>query len=502
MAETRDGVYNGQTNGNPGEAPNAVAQAATATNPGVQVQGTIPNAPNGGGGLDTKIVEAEVPGLLTTAFDKNVVKMGYTTAVINAISRSRGFKMTKSMEFGYWSRGLRERIVKIKQTGASAGSAIDLSEVDFSNPLQPDLVEIPVDNANLCDVTDQVMILGVDGAVTTASGETISVGDEIEGMPLNGRISEVKKSAKTIVVQFFNLKSNMVIPDGAEILILGHALANSDAQVTPRSAVPTPRVQYMQKFMDMALVENVFLESQKEANWGLRDIVEMNTQSFIEDIEYTYIFGIRSKTTDPTTTLLTYTMAGAIQQILEGGGHYIRIPKSTLSHKTIRAAIAEIFLGNTGSAERLMLTGTEFALAILDLDDDKRYKDTDETVSRFEYDWNRWKLFAWSLLRRPHPLFDQAKRSNWAMVLDEKYVERHVFRTVAEDQKDLMDMQLLDAKNVRRCEISSLLIKYPQCHGLIVIVDDSASNSASGSDANQGGSNVTPGGTEETPSNP
>lgn len=489
MAETRDGVYNGQTNGNPNEAPNAVAQAATAANPGVQVQGTIPNAPNGGGGLDTKIVEAEVPGLLTTAFDKNVVKMGYTTAVVNAISRSRGFKMTKSMEFGYWSRGLRERIVKIKQTGGNVGNAIDLTGVDFSNPLQPDLIEIPVDNANLCDVTDQIMILGVDGAVTTASGDTISVGDETEGMPLNGRISEVKKSAKTIVVQFFNLKADMEIPDGAEILILGHALANSDAQVTPRSAVPTPRVQYMQKFMDMALVENVFLESQKEANWGLRDIVEMNTQSFIEDVEYTYIFGIRSKTTDPSTTLLTYTMAGAIQQILEGGGHYIRIPKSTLSHKTIRAAIAEIFLGNTGSAERLMLTGTEFALAILDLDDDKRYKDTDETVSRFEYDWNRWKLFAWSLLRRPHPLFDQAKRSNWAMVLDEKYVERHVFRTVAEDQKDLMDMQLLDAKNVRRCEISSLLIKYPQCHGLIVIVDDTTNTTtpaAASSEAAQG----------------
>jgi hypothetical protein len=60
------------------------------------------------------------------------------------------------------------------------------------------------------------------------------------------------------------------------------------------------------------------------------------------------------------------------------------------------------------------------------------------------------------------------------MILDMKYVERHVFRAMTEDQLDLMEIGVKDSKEVRCVEISSLLLKYPQCHALVVLEDDAA----------------------------
>ncbi len=463
---------------------NAVdVNSGTPTTPGVDITGSIPAAPNGGGGLDTQVTQSEVPGFLTTIFDKNVVKQAFSTTPINSMTREIGFRNTKSMEFGYWSHGLRETIgtVKTAFSLATVESHINASGTAIKN--QPSGTTIEVENAKIFDPTDQIMFVG------EGLWGLDSTGVAREGMPLNARIMAgiggglggVNKTRNEITVQFLNADKTLTIPAGTEIIILGHALANTDAQTIPHASLPEPKLQYMQKFMTEALVENIFIESQKEANWGMRDIIELNNQEFIEEIEKSYIFSIRSKTTDVNTSLLTYTCAGLIQQMLEGGAHYISIPKSALTDESVIGFLSKIFVGNTGSTQRYMYSGMEFSTSLFSLKSIQRQLNVNDTVRKFEYDFSKLRLFAYTLLHRPHPLLDKYRRSNWAIVLDRKYVERHVFRPMIEDQKDLMDLQLLDAKNVRCCEISSILLKYPQCHAIIVIVDDTNTTPSSSS---------------------
>lgn len=439
---------------------NLSMQPATPENPGVQVGGTIPSAPNGGAEMNFGVVDAEVPGFFTTSFDRNVVKYGWATTPINTITRKIGFRTTKSLKFGYWSLGMRESVAKL---ALSAKYTITASDV--ANPAKPEVVALKVENVDLFDQTDQITIKGITRPEASKTNPN---------MPLNARISKVRRSAKEIDVQFLNGEEGIEIPVDATVIILGHAVAEGDAQVAPHAATPTPTYQYMQKFMSTAAVTNEYLEAQKEANYGMSDLVSMNNQQFVEDIEKSYIWGVRSCTTDPDTNAITWTCAGLIQQMLEGGAHYISIPKSTVSSEAMMTLMTDVFVGNTGSTQRYFLTGSELFKNVMLQKDIAKQVNANDPVQKFEYDWSRIRFGSYSLLQAPHPLFDKFGCGNMGLVLDMKYVERHVFRAMTEDKLDMMKIGVKDSQEIRCVEISSILLKYPQCHAMVLIEDDAA----------------------------
>jgi hypothetical protein len=49
---------------------------------------------------------------------------------------------------------------------------------------------------------------------------------------------------------------------------------------------------------------------------------------------------------------------------------------------------------------------------------------------------------------------------------------------MTEDKLDMMKIGVKDSKDVRCCEISSILLKYPQCHALVMYTDDVATGAA------------------------
>lgn len=439
---------------------NVVVTPGTEVNPGMQITGTTPSAPNGGGEMGFGVVETDVPGFFTTSFDKNVVKYGWATAPLNTITRSVGYRATKSLKYGYWSLGMRESV-----TTLAMDSAYTIQAADVENPNAPELVTLKVANHKLYDVTDQITIKGF----TRPKGSKTH-----QYMPLNARVSSVNRGDGTISVQFLNGEEGIVIDKDSKVIILGHAVAEGDARVTPHAATPTPTYQYMQKYMTSAAVTNEYLEAQKEANYGLADLVSMNSQQFIEDIEKSNIWGVRSSTVDPETNATTWTSAGVIQQMLEGGAHVISIPKNTVSDEAIMTMMTDVFIGNTGSTNRYLFTGSEFFKSIMLQKDIAKQVNMNEPVRKFEYDWSRIRFGSYTLLQTPHPLFDKFDCGNMGMVIDLKYLERHVFRAMTEDQLDLMAIGVKDSKEIRCVEISSMLLKYPQCHALIFIEDAAA----------------------------
>lgn len=451
-------------------AENKSVTSGDPNNPGVFVQGSIATAPNGGFNLGADVVEAETPGFLTTEYDRDVVRMGWASAPINAMTRDIGFKITRTLKYGYWVMGMRESKDTLTEE-------YTVTEEDVRSRKAPGLVSLTVKNPSHFDVTDEIMFKGINGVNED--------GEEVLYMPCNARVVGVSTTEKKISVQFLNAKAGTVIPEDTTILILGHALAERDAKVTPHAASPEPREQYMQKFMCSAEATNMYLESDKEANWELNDLREMNSQQFIEDIEKTYIWGIRSYTTDPSTKAVTRTCAGIIQQMLEGEAHIIKLKKSMLTDETIIRMMSEVFVGNTGSTQRYFYSGMDLTTAFFSLKDVRRQINANETVRKFEFDFTRFRLFNFTLYNAPHPLLDKMGFSNIGLILDRKYVERRVFRPLNEDQKDLYDIGFSDSQEIRCCEVSSILLKYPQCHALVVYEDDTALGSDGATDGEQ-----------------
>lgn len=442
---------------------------------GVQFSGTIPSAPNGGSEMNYAVVSADIPDFFTTSFDKNIVKHAWATTPINTITRMIGFKQTKSPRYGYWSMGMRESCDQLdlaqKITFGSAESAYSTNGMPNGTPTS---VTLKVKNAKRFDITDQISFIGQYGVGLDHASNTNKV---LPYLPLNAIVvgHDKSSSVNTITVKFLNNMEGQELPVDAEIIILGHAVTEGDAQVAPHAASPTPTTQHMQKFMASASVTNMYLEAEKQATYGLSDLVDMTSQQFTEDIEKTYIWSVRQCITDDNTGAITWTTGGLIQQMIEGGAKIVTLKASTMNDGAIMDMMTDVFIGNTGSTNRYFFTGSELFKAFMKQKDIYKQVHNSDPVRKFEYDWARIRFGAYSLLQTPHPLFDKFKQySGMGLVLDMQYVERHVFRAMTEDQLDMMSIGVKDAKDVRCVEISSILLKYPQCHALVMYTNDEA----------------------------
>jgi len=401
----------------------------------------------GGNGLTT--VEALIPGLLKTPFDSQVVKMGWATTPLNAMTREMGYKPLKAMEYGYFSIDLRPVEDKV-----AAGSAEIPANYSTTAPAR---LALKVVDADKFDVTDVIVLSGVDGKVA--------------GVNLAARVCAIDASTNTLTVQYLNAKATAYTPVANTVVyILGHAAAEIEASTTPYAAIPNKETQYMQKFMVQSLISSVELESEKEVNWGKTDINELLMQQFVEDIEKTYIWGVKSYTFDSTTHLYTRTTSGIVEQMIVGGSPVISITESSFCKEDILDAMSKIFVGNSGSAKRYMFTGIDFATKLFSLDGVEEWINANDTVRKFEYDFTQIKLFNYVLLNAPHPLFDKCGWRKNALVIDRQYLERRVFRSMDETALELKKTGAYDGESSVWSEISSVVLKYPKCHALIKLV--------------------------------
>lgn len=438
----------------------AMAQDATVGHEGVgqHLTGNFTNEANGSAGLDTDITNALVPDLCKAPFDNKVVKMGFTTGQINAMTREMGYRPIKSMVYGYYSvdlRPIKETLAKeYAVTAANAGRKI---------PSYAE-IEVTAGSASMFDKTDVISFRNVNGYNVD--------GKELQYVSLNARVANVKDDGKTLVVQFLNANpAGQTIAAGTEIYILGHAASEIDASTVPYAALPDKQEQYMQKFMVQSLISSVMMESEKEVEWGKTDINELLMQQFIEDIEKFYVAGVKSYTFDPTTKLWTRTTSGIIEQMIEGGSKIVNIYKEDLKFSDFLNAVNETFVGNTGSSKRYMFNGCNVAPAIWGITDITKMVGVKEYGNCFGYDFTGFDVLGYQLVHVPYPLLDRLNRKDWSLVLDRQYVERRVFRSMDETILELKKTGAYDGESTVLSEISSLVLKYPQVHALWIFHD-------------------------------
>ena len=409
-------------------------------------------------GVETDVTRALIPDLLTTVFDRQVVKMGWSTTPINAMTREMGYKPIKSMVYGHFSVDLR----KVEDKLADAVTAVTANQASRKAPEE---VDITVVTGSLFDKTDIIIFSGVNGYDAD--------GVELDGVCLAARVCGV--SGNKLTIQYLNAKADKTtIAANTVIYILGHAASETDASTTPYSALPDKTEQYMQKFMVQSLISQVMLDSEKEAEWGKADINELLMQQFIEDIEKTYIWGVKSYTYNNETHLYTRTTSGIVEQLIEGGVPIVELSKSNSaewSKEGLIKTLSGIFVGNSGSTKRYMFTGMDFATALFSLNGVTDWVNANETVRKFEYDFTQIKLFNYVLLNAPHPLFDKCGWGNYALVIDRQYLERRVFRSMDETALEVKKTGAYDGESSVWSEISSVVLKYPKCHAIIKLVD-------------------------------
>lgn len=410
------------------------------------------NDANGSQGLSVDLTREVAPGLIKDEYDDAVVKMGFSTTPMNAMMREMGSKQIKSLVFGYYSIDLRKTEDVLKTAIAALTTAEAARKI-------PAAKQIEVGDNTVFDKTDIILFDGVNGYDED--------GNPTPYVNLTALVVD-KSGTDKLTIQFLNAKAGITVAANTEIFILGHAAAEEDASTTPWMALPEPTQQYMQKFMVQSLVSSVFDESNKEINWTKRDVDEVILQQLVEDIEYFYIFGVRSYTFNPTTKLHTRTCAGVLQQMLEGGAPVVKLYEDDLAFSDLLEATRQTFEGNTGSNKRYMFSGGKIAPAIWGIKDLTKIV-TIKEFKAFGYEFDGLNLMGYQLVHVPHPLLNKKKKSNYAIVIDRAYLQRAVFRSLKDTKLELEKTGAYDGSSTVWQEISAPILKYPKAHALWIL---------------------------------
>ena len=429
------------------------------------------------GTLTHAATEEEVEGLMHTNFDRAVTIQGYPDTMFNQMFRTIGSREVHSTAYKKWAVDQRKQ-----STVTTSAVTITASNVQGTKVFKSAAITtIPVADASAAHVKDQVTFKGIAGYTND--------GLPHKGYYLNGYVCNVvnKSNEQALEVVFINLNpaqslniSTVTIAASTEVLILGAALAEEDAQVTPTETLPEPNIQYMQKFMTQANVTNVWLEADKEVDWGLGDIKEGVSREFLLETEKTYLFGKRAYFKDPLSGRMIRTTAGFFEQLFEEGVEVLEVWKDDLTDESVIDTMKTVFVGNRGSERRYMATGMDFAAALFSLKSMQKQVAVNASRREYSYDWQIWKLFNYTIQNKPYALFDMLGFGNWAFVFDKANIERCVFRAMDEDMLDLNKLAIEDSKIMRCSEISSMSIRYAKCHRLIIMHDGSQATNPNG----------------------
>lgn len=402
--------------------------------------------------------------------DKGVLMIKSYVSPVDTITRTGKIVPVNSVEFKYYSQDTRK--IHAKTVGAV---------VKTENEGLPDTFAVRVDNVSVFDVTDQIMFPNVNGY--TLKGETTTGGTS----PLTMYVKSIDFETKTLTCIPINGTKK---PDSPEHMTFNEALITADSDVirlghmadelalkTPSySALPRKDFGYCQKFMSSTLQSGWSQQTPNEAGWTMADDDELAVENYKLDIEKTFIWGKLGKTFNVDAEhggLPVYSCSGIIQQIVEKGGSVLTYNANTFDDGDAVELMEKIFVGNSGSNNRILLAGAGFITALSKLPSLQRQINATETDKVFGLTWRKWVSNHGTLNLIPLPIFNvvgeyDEKWSNSAIVIDPQHLDKRVYRAMSRQKLDLRSSGIMDADSNVLSEVSAICLKYAKCHALIM----------------------------------
>lgn len=282
-------------------------------------------------------------------------------------------------------------------------------------------------------------------------------GDVLELTPLGGLFGKGANKGKPVVPDF----------DQTTVLYrMGQAKSEMAMQTDPLAIYPEPTEQYLQNFMAQ-IEEGTFHKlQQKKVDFTFNDMETDSIEAMRAEMEMSMLFGEKRVIKNGNDkTYFTGGIVRSISKVLEyGTGGDDR----TVTDEMYMSWLKEIFTGNSGSKERVLLAGSGLikALELFRV----KVKEVAINSSSEEYLGVRvTKIFStFGTLRVAHsPLFDESGWEDNGLVLDVQYLKKREFVPLTATELDFKKTgaKNADAKVIQ--EVSGLTLRYPDCHAVI-----------------------------------
>ena len=396
--------------------------------------------------LNTDTTREVTPGLLKDAVEEYVTEMNpYKTPLVTILMHAKAkTKKINDMRFKYYA---------IDTVANSASVTSQVAQGVNSN------ANVVVDNASIFNLTDTIRIVNPDG-------------EELGFAYING----IDSTTNTLKVQLCYDSEDGAsepqfpeVPASSTVYLLSRAASEGEVTTPEFGALPTPTSNYCQIFKFQVGETTIQQLASKDCKWDLNDQERYGAERWKESIEAAYLFN-RNKSyfRNPVTGKYVYTTKGIIP-VIEEKGKKLELPATGLKNEHFVTLCKDIFVGNSGSEDRIMLAGEDFITTI-----SKAEVQNNKDATKSEVLWGiTWKVIETNfgrLLLIHHPLFGRYGYSDKAVVIDPQHIHEYELMGIERLELDLKKTGQFDGKSTVITKIAGVAAKYPSCHAIVSLV--------------------------------
>jgi hypothetical protein len=398
------------------------------------------------GALETADFRSLRPEMINDPVDQNLVKIRPSVSPLDTILRYAGSKPTNNFEYEWYSIGTRS--VDDKTSGAAnITSSADVQQVQG--------VITVAGNVNKFDVTDTILF------------PTINGGD---GEMLVGYV--VEKDAKNKQLTFTIAEEQMVaggdgktipaIATGTVIYSLGRAAGELDVKTPAISYIPKPSRGYCQIFMAQIAQSTYEKIMDKKFKFDVNEIEEQALYEYRVRMEGSFLFGKKGKVFNPNTNTYAYMTDGIARQIKKSE----TIDTSKGDAELIRV-MKEIFTGNSGAKERVLLAGADFVEKMSTFSTVQKQLEAGNTEVVWGITWKKIESNFGTLLLVHHELLDQYGWSGKAIVLDPQYLKKWQISNFERKEYDGKELAIMNGNFTVFREVCGVAVYNPDAHCIL-----------------------------------
>ncbi len=379
------------------------------------------------------------PELLEKDIYEKVIKVRPGNTPIDTITRKAKRRKCKSQITEFYSMG-------VMPTNSTLKTAV------AQNTSQNALTTIDITDANFFDVNDTILVPSVE--ISEANGGYLML-----------YVQKKTDDGKFVVLAANTTQNRMpAIPQGAELVRMGFAGAEKDAQCPAMQGLPTKSRNYCQVF-EKQVEESEFQKlTSKEVEWNMTDVEEQAVYDYKRAVEFSLLFGSMSEIFDSLKKETVYTTQGMWWQA-ENEFEYQK--NGSFDNTTLSALSKEVFSGNNGSDRRFLFAGADLIEKLQNLEvtrtinDENEYVKLGMTFSSIVTKFGRLEVIH-------AEVFDQMGLPGNGFVLDPANIQRNEFKPFT---RTILDLKKSGQRNVNAVfmqEVCCVNLYNPSTHCRIV----------------------------------
>jgi len=288
----------------------------------------------------------------------------------------------------------------------------------------------------------------------------------LDGKPLQLRIDAINAN-NTLKVTAINTTDNIVptIANGTVIYRSATAYGELRAKAENKSLIPGNRFNYCQRHL--AQVEEGYIRSMLDTKSGfnVKDQNFIRMYDFRTEIEKASIFGTKAKVWSADENEYVYYAEGVYHQLTE------QLEYTTAGGITNNTWIdwtKDIFAGNSGAEDRVVLAGKDLMGNILKITSVEKQLDAGRVEVVPGMKIMKVETSFGELYLKHHKLFDNMGHSNDGMVVDLTNIKRRPFMELNQRKLGLREAGISNVNAQLIEEICCLETRYLETHARIV----------------------------------